>query len=80
MAIGPAVIAAFDAVVMTVMVIVQMMVYVNIRLTLVAVIPMIFIAFGELYFGKIMQKRWSGRRRCQTLRILCRKAFPGCAL
>ena len=57
MAIGPAVIAAFDAVVMTVMVIVQMMVYVNIRLTLVAVIPMIFIAFGELYFGKIMQKR-----------------------
>lgn len=62
MAIGPAVIAAFDAVVMTVMVIGQMMVYVNIRLTLAAIIPMLFIAFGVLYYGKIMQKRFLERQ------------------
>ena len=37
MAIGPAVIAAFDAVVMTVMVIGQMMVYVNVKLTLIEI-------------------------------------------
>ncbi len=56
MAIGPAVIAAFDATVMTVMVIGQMIVYVDIRLTLAAVVPMLFIAAGELYYGKIMQE------------------------
>lgn len=62
MAIGPAVIAAFDAIVMTVMVIGQMMVYVNVKLTLVAIIPMVFIAIGELYFGKIMQKYFLERQ------------------
>lgn len=62
MAIGPALIAAFDATVMTLMVIVQMMVYVNIKLTLIAIIPMIFIAAGELYYGKIMQKRFLERQ------------------
>ena len=78
MAIGPAVIAAFDAVVMTVMVIVQMMVYVNIRLTLVAVIPMIFIAFGELYFGKIMQKRFLERQEAVSdLTDFVQESFSG---
>ena len=62
MAIGPAVIAAFDAIVMTVMVIGQMMIYVNFKLTLAAVIPMVLIAVGELYFGKIMQKRYLERQ------------------
>lgn len=78
MAIGPAVIAAFDAVVMTVMVIAQMMVYVNIRLTLVAVIPMIFIAFGELYFGKIMQKRFLERQEAVSdLTDFVQESFSG---
>lgn len=58
MAIGMAVISAFDATVMAVMVIGQMMYYVNVRLTLLAIIPMFFIAVGELYYGKIMQKRF----------------------
>ncbi len=62
-AIGSAVISAFDAVVMTVMVIAQMMLYVNFKLTLVAVIPMIFIAFGELYCGKLMQSVFRSVRR-----------------
>ena len=48
MAIGPAVICVFDATVMTVMVIAQMMVYVNVRMTLLALIPMILICVGEI--------------------------------
>lgn len=58
MAIGPAVISAFDATVMAVMVIVQMMYYVNVKLTLLAIIPMFFIAAGELYYGGLMEKRF----------------------
>lgn len=62
MAIGPAVISAFDATVMAVMVIAQMMYYVNVRLTLLAIIPMFFIAVGELYYGKIMKKRFQEKQ------------------
>lgn len=78
MAIGPAVIAAFDAVVMTVMVIGQMMIYVNIKLTLVAIIPMILIAFGELYYGKIMQKRFRERQEAVSeLTDFVQESFSG---
>lgn len=78
MAIGPAVIAAFDAVVMTVMVIGQMMVYVNMKLTLIAIIPMIFIAFGELYYGKIMQKRYLERQEAVSeLTDFVQESFSG---
>lgn len=58
MAIGPAVISAFDATVMAVMVIAQMMYYVNVKLTLLAIIPMFFIAVGEIYYGGLMKKRF----------------------
>lgn len=62
MSIGPAVICVFDASVMTLMVIGQMMYYVNIPLTLLSVIPMLLICFGELYYGKIMDKRFQARQ------------------
>ena len=76
--IGPAVISAFDAVVMTVMVIAQMMLYVNFKLTLVAVIPMIFIAFGELYCGKLMQKRFQERQEAVSeLTDFVQESFSG---
>ncbi|MCM1183612.1 MAG: ABC transporter ATP-binding protein/permease [Roseburia sp.] len=78
MAIGPAVIAAFDAIVMTVMVIGQMMVYVNVKLTLAAIIPMIFIAVGELYFGKIMQKYFLERQEAVSeLTDFVQESFSG---
>lgn len=78
MAIGPAVIAAFDAVVMTVMVIVQMMVYVDIKLTCVSIIPMLFIAAGELYYGKIMQKRFLERQEAVSdLTDFVQESFSG---
>lgn len=62
MAIGPAVISTFDATVMTVMVIIQMMFYVNVKLTLMALVPMILICVGELYFGKIIFPRYRERQ------------------
>ena len=78
MAIGPAVIAAFDATVMTVMVIGQMIVYVDIRLTLAAVVPMLFIAAGESYYGKIMQKRYRERQEAVSdLTDFVQESFSG---
>lgn len=62
MAIGMSVISAFDASVMAVMVIVQMMVYVDVKLTLLAVIPMIVIAVGEFYYGKMIKKRFTEKQ------------------
>lgn len=62
MAIGPAVICIFDAVVMTVMIVCQMMLYVNIKLTLLALIPMIMICVGDIYYGKIMHERFRKRQ------------------
>jgi len=62
MSIGPAVISAFDATVMTVMVVAQMMIYVDVKLTLLAIIPMLIILFGELYYGKIIHARYIARQ------------------
>lgn len=62
MSIGPAVISAFDASVMAVMVIAQMMIYINVKLTLLAIIPMLLILFGELYYGKIIHSRYIARQ------------------
>lgn len=61
MAVGMAVITTFDAVVMTVMVLVKMIVYVDFRLTVLAFIPLILVAVGCYYYGIEAKKR-------QTLR------------
>lgn len=62
MSIGPAIICVFDASVMTVMVIIQMMYYVDLKLTLLAIIPMFLICAGEIYYGKIIHKRFLKRQ------------------
>lgn len=67
MAIGPAVISAFDASVMTVMVVAQMMYYVDVRLTLLAMIPMLAICFGEIYYGKLMFRRYMARQEAVSM-------------
>lgn len=78
MAIGPAVICVFDATVMTVMVIVQMMFYVNIRLTLLALIPMILICVGEIYYGKIMHPKYKARQEAvSNLTDYVQESFSG---
>lgn len=78
MALGPAVISAFDATVMAAMVIIQMMVYVDVKLTLLAVIPMVFIAVGELYYGKIMKLRYTKRQEAVSdLTDFVQESFSG---
>lgn len=49
-AIGPAVISVFDAVVMTAMVLIKMVMYVSGRLTLIACIPMLVILGGAIFY------------------------------
>lgn len=63
MSVGPAVISTFDAVVMTIMVLVKMITHVNAGLTLVAVIPMILILFGGIKYGKAVRKRFSAKQK-----------------
>ncbi|MBQ7360095.1 MAG: ABC transporter ATP-binding protein [Lachnospiraceae bacterium] len=58
MAIGPAVISAFDASVMAVLVIGQMMIYVDVKLTLLAIIPLSVILVGTFFYDKAMRKRY----------------------
>lgn len=78
MAIGPAVICVFDALVLTVMVIFQMMYYVNVKLTLVAVVPMLFILFGEMYYGKIIRPRFTARQEAVSdLTDFVQESFSG---
>ena len=78
MSIGPAVISAFDATVMAVMVIAQMMIYVNVKLTLLAIIPMLFILFGELYYGKIIHARSIARQEAVSdLTDFVQESFSG---
>lgn len=78
MAIGPAVICVFDAVVMTVMVIGQMIIYVNIKLTLLALIPMVFILFGTIYYGKIMHEKYKERQEAVSgLTDFVQESFSG---
>jgi ATP-binding cassette subfamily B protein len=58
MSIGPAVITSFDAVIMTIMVIVKMVVFVNLELTLLACVPMLFILVGGIFYGRSIEKRF----------------------
>lgn len=58
MAIGPAVISVFDAVVMTLMVLGKMIFYVNGRLTLIACIPMLIILGGAIYYCLVADKMY----------------------
>ena len=78
MAIGMAVISAFDATVMTVMVIGQMMVYVNVKLTLLALIPMVVICGGTIYYGKIIHARYMERQEAiSDLTDYVQESFSG---
>ncbi|MCD7739500.1 MAG: ABC transporter ATP-binding protein/permease [Lachnospiraceae bacterium] len=55
-AVGMSVVTAFDAVGMTIMVLVRMVVYVNLSLTVVAAVPLTAVAVGCYFFGKAMKK------------------------
>lgn len=78
MALGPAVISSFDASAMAVMVICQMLFYVDVKLTLLAMIPMILIAIGELYYGKLIRVRFKERQEAiSSLTDYTQESFSG---
>ncbi len=58
MAIGPGLMMAIDAVVMTALIILNMIVFVNLKLTLLAVLPLPVIGIGGIFFGKAMTIRF----------------------
>ena len=62
-AAGMAVVTAFDAVIMTVMVLVKMVLYVNFRLTLFAFIPLTTVAVACYFFGIESKKRQLRRQQ-----------------
>ena len=57
MGTGMAVITTFDGVIMTIMVLVKMIVYVDFKLTMFAFVPLIFIAVGCYFYGMESKKR-----------------------
>lgn len=63
MSIGPAVISTFDAIILTIFVLTKMIVHVNLRLTLLAMIPMLFIAIGGIWFGKQVEHRFREKQQ-----------------
>lgn len=58
MALGPTIVTAFDASVMMLLVLGKMMWYVSVKLTLLAVIPLLIIVIGDYVYGKIMHERF----------------------
>ena len=56
--LGMTVTTTFDASVMLALVLYSMLRYVSVRLTLIAVLPMILIIFGDIFFGKAMHRRF----------------------
>lgn len=62
-AAGMAVVTAFDAVIMTIMVLVKMVLYVNFRLTLLAFVPLTTVAMACYFFGIESKKRQLRRQQ-----------------
>lgn len=62
MAVGMAVVTAFDAAVMTVMVLVKMIFYVDFGLTVLAFIPLTLVAVGCYFYGIESKKRQLARQ------------------
>ncbi|MBQ6950776.1 MAG: ABC transporter ATP-binding protein [Clostridia bacterium] len=62
MLVGMTVITTFDASVMLILVLFKMITYVNAQLTLIAVIPLILIIFGDYFYGKAMHKRFLAKQ------------------
>ncbi len=60
--LGDAIVSSFDATVLTILVLYKMMVQIDLRLTLMVLFPMGFIAIGGYYFGEVIEKRFSAKQ------------------
>ena len=77
-AIGPAVISSFDAVVMTVLVIVKMVTYINVRITVIASLPMLIILCGALYYCNVAEKYYKDKNEAfSSLSDKAQESFSG---
>lgn len=56
--LGMTIITAFDATVELILVLTNMILYVDVRLTLVALTPLLLIIVGDVFFGKAMHRRF----------------------
>ena len=62
MAVGPGILTTFDAIVMTLMVVIKMIVYVDLKLTLLAMLPLLVILFGGSQYGKAISRRYDRKQ------------------
>lgn len=62
MAVGPGILTTFDAVVMTVLVLGKMILYVDLKLTLLAMVPLLVILFSGSRYGKAMSRRYDRKQ------------------
>ena len=63
MAIGPAIVTSFDAIVMTTLVLYQMIFNIDFKLTIMVLIPMSTIAIGSIYCEGEFEKRFANKQR-----------------
>ena len=62
LAVGPAVLTTFDAVVLTILTLTKMILYVDLRLTLLSMIPLILLLFIWWGYGKAMDRRYEKKQ------------------
>lgn len=60
--LGMTVVTTFDATVMLLLVLGKMVSFVSLKLTMVAIIPMLVILFGDYFYGKVLHKRFRVRQ------------------
>ncbi|MCT4542446.1 MAG: ABC transporter ATP-binding protein/permease [Vallitalea sp.] len=62
MMVGPGLLMALDAIVLSILVILKMLTNISVNLTLVAIIPLPIIAIGSLLFGKAIRVRFKDKQ------------------
>ncbi len=62
MAVGPGILTTFDAVVLTVMVLAKMILQVDLKLTLLAMVPLLVILLGGSRYGKAISRRYDRKQ------------------
>ena len=62
MMVGPGLLMALDAIILTTFVVFKMMTSINVQLTLLSIIPLPFIAIGSLFFGRVIRKRFKDKQ------------------
>lgn len=78
MAMGMALVAAFDATIMAIMVLAQMIFFVNPFLTLITMVPMLMILGGMFYYGKAVAPRFADRQQAVSdLMDYTQESFSG---